>query len=122
MKPRISPIATDAQAQTEALKSQPFHTKTAKGAKPRRFFAEAIAVTISVHPWLKKVGSLRYLCPFDRLRASDLGVKRIEISTVKNSRLFAPALRSFSEVGFIRGLRKKFLFPCVPWSITTEFL
>jgi hypothetical protein len=77
MKPRISQITTDAQ--TEALKSKPFHTKTAKGAKPRSFFAEAIAVTISVHQWLKELRSLRYLCPFDRLRASDLGVKKTEI-------------------------------------------
>src|SRR5579862_3737641 len=99
MKPRISQIGTDAQAQTEALKSKPFHTKTAKGAKPGRFFTEAISVTISVHQWLKKLRSLRYLCPFDRLRASNLDVKRIEISTVRNSRLFA----------FIRGLRKEFL-------------
>jgi hypothetical protein len=119
MKPRISPIGTDAQAQTEASKSKPFHTKTAKGAKPRRFFPEAISVTIRVLQslkWLKKLRSLCYLCPFDpfgRLRAGDPGVKRIEISTARNSRLFA----------FIRGLRKKFLFPhipCAPWSITIE--
>jgi hypothetical protein len=103
MKPRILPIGTDAQAQTEALKNKPFHTKTAKGAKPGRFFTETISVTISVHQWLKKLRSLRYLC--------DLGVKRIEISTVKSSRLLA----------VIRGLRKKFLFPCDPWSITAEF-
>jgi hypothetical protein len=87
MKPRIPQIGTDAQAQTEALKSKPFHTKTAKGAKPRRFLTETVSLTISVHQWLKKLRSLRYLC--------DLGVKRIDISTVKNSRLFAVQEGSF---------------------------
>jgi len=72
MNPRISQMSTDAQAQTEALKNKPFHTK---GAKPGGFFTEPISVTISVHQWLKKLRSLRYLC--------DLGVKRIEISTAK---------------------------------------